>query len=387
MLMPPVVTPLVATVSRRRLLAALAALPLLSIAVPGCAANGGRRGWPAWQLLCDSSLSEDGRMIDRTQADQRSTSEGQSYALFFALVANDAERFARVLRWTQDNLAGGDMAARLPAWLWGRDGKGGWSVLDPNPASDSDLWLAYALLEAARLWRMPDYQRIAMAMLAQVREREIADLDGLGPMLLPGPHGFVADGVTRVNPSYLPLPLLRRFAAVDRDGPWKALAGNTVALLQQSSPQGFAPDWAAWKNGAFVADPVNGAVGSYDAIRCYTWAGMTAPRDPLFKRQLQALSGPLQRLRSGAAMWEKIDTRSGAGQGEGNDGFRAALLPYLLAQGETALARQLQDSLPCAAQQRAATPVYYTQMLSLFGLGWAEGRWRFAADGQLQPRH
>ncbi|KAF1014026.1 MAG: Endoglucanase [Stenotrophomonas maltophilia] len=217
--MPPVATPPVATVSRRRLLAALAALPVLSIAVPGCAASGGSRGWPAWQLLCDSSLSEDGRMIDRTHADQRSTSEGQSYALFFALAANDAERFARVLRWTQDNLAGGDMAAQLPAWLWGRDAKGGWSVLDPNPASDSDLWLAYALLEAARLWRQPEYQRIAMAMLAQVREREIAILEGLGPMLLPGPHGFLADGATRVNPSYLPLPLLRRFAAVDRSGP------------------------------------------------------------------------------------------------------------------------------------------------------------------------
>jgi len=25
-------------------------------------------------------------------------------------------------------------------------------------------------------------------------------------------------------------------------------------------------------------------------------------------------------------------------------------------------------------------------MLALFGRGWAEGRWRFAADGRLQPR-
>ncbi|KAG1316525.1 hypothetical protein G6F63_016033 [Rhizopus arrhizus] len=40
------------------------------------------------------------------------------------------------------------MRQRLPAWLWGREAKGGWQVLDSNPASDSDLWLAYALLEA-----------------------------------------------------------------------------------------------------------------------------------------------------------------------------------------------------------------------------------------------
>ncbi|WP_312706586.1 cellulose synthase complex periplasmic endoglucanase BcsZ [Stenotrophomonas sp.] len=369
--------------SRRRLLQTVAALPLLGLA--GAAPAAAPR-WPAWQLLQASSLSEDGRMIDRSHDDQRSTSEGQSYALFFALVDNDPALFDRVLAWTQDNLAGGDMAARLPAWLWGRDGKGAWRVLDDNPASDSDLWLAYALLEAARLWRRPALQVIGQGMLAQIRAREIIELDGLGPMLLPGPQGFIENETTRVNPSYLPLPLLRRFAAVDRQGPWQVLASNTVALLQQCSPHGFVPDWAAWRKGGFVVDPVQGPVGSYDAIRCYAWAGMTAPRDPLFRPQLQALSGPLKRLRSGAAMWEKVDTRSGEGQGEGNDGFRAALLPYLQAQGESQQAQALLATLPSVEQQRAAKPVYYTQMLTLFGRGWMEGRWRFAADGRLQPR-
>ncbi|WP_117309513.1 cellulose synthase complex periplasmic endoglucanase BcsZ [Stenotrophomonas sp. G4] len=372
-----------ADLQRRRLLQATVLLPLLGSAGVGAGTTASR--WPAWQVLQDSSLSHDGRMIDRSQEDQRSTSEGQSYALFFALVDNDPALFDRILAWTQDNLAGGDMAARLPGWLWGQ-GKEGWRLLDDNPASDSDLWLAYALLEAARLWRRPALQAIAEGMLAQVRAREIVQIPTLGPMLLPGPQGFIEDGATRVNPSYLPLPLLRRFAAVDRSGPWQALADNTVALLQQTSPHGFAPDWAAWKDGSFIVDPVKGAVGGYDAIRCYTWAGMTAPRDPLFRRQLSALSGPLQRLRSGAPMWEKIDTRTGKGQGEGNYGFRAALLPYLLAQGEKSRAAALLESLPSAEQQRADEPAYYSQMLTLFGRGWAEGRWRFAADGRLQPR-
>jgi endoglucanase len=368
---------------RRRLLQAAVLLPLLG-GVGGRALAATR--WPAWQVLQDSSLSRDGRMIDRSQDDQRSTSEGQSYALFFALVDNDTALFDRLLAWTQDNLAGGDMSVRLPGWLWGRKDKDGWGLLDDNPASDSDLWLAYALLEAARLWRRPALQAIAEGMLAQVRAREIVQLPTLGPMLLPGPQGFIEDGATRVNPSYLPLPLLRRFAAVDRGGPWQALADNTVTVLQQTSPHGFAPDWAAWKDGTFVVDPVKGAVGGYDAIRCYTWAGMTAPRDPLFRRQLAALSGPLQRLRNGAPMWEKVDTRTGKGQGEGNYGFRAALLPYLLAQGEKSRAAALLQSLPSAEQQRADAPAYYSQMLTLFGRGWAEGRWRFAADGRLQPR-
>ena len=367
---------------RRTLLQALAAALLLCALPPARAAQ----GWPAWRVLADSSLSADGRMVDRSQDDLRSTSEGQSYALFFALVDNDQALFDRILAWTVDNLADGDMGKRLPAWLWGRDAKGSWGVLDDNPASDSDLWLAYGLLEGGRLWRRPALERIGADMLAQVRRVEIVDLPGLGPMLLPGPHGFVEDGTTRINPSYLPLPLLRRFAAVDGRGPWAALAVNTVELLRQTAPHGFAPDWASWRDGAFVVDPVRGATGSYDAIRCYLWAGLLSPRDPLFRAQMQALQGPLRRLRGGAPMWEKIDTRSGAGEGEGGYGFRAALVPYLLAQGERTLAQALQSSLPTHEQQRSDAPAYYAQMLTLFGRGWAEGRYRFAADGRLQPR-
>lgn len=367
---------------RRLLLQAMAAAPLSGMLPLARAAT----GWPAWQVLVDSSLSTDGRMIDRSQDDQRSTSEGQSYALFFALVDNDQAQFDRILAWTQANLAEGDMARRLPAWLWGRDAKGGWRVLDDNPAADSDLWLAYALLEAGRLWRRPALQHIGEAMLAQVRAREIADLPGLGPMLLPGPQGFVENDLVRLNPSYLPLQLLRRFAALDRAGPWTALAENTLEMLRQTAVHGFAPDWAAWSDGGFSADPVRGAAGSYDAIRCYLWAGMLSPRDGLFGEQLRLLSGPLRRLRAGQPMWERVDVRSGEGQGEGGYGFRAALLPYLHAKGEPALAAALQSSLPTPARQRADAPAYYAQMLTLFGLGWAEGRYRFAADGKLRPR-
>ncbi|MGS7837281.1 glycosyl hydrolase family 8 [Stenotrophomonas maltophilia] len=187
-----------ADLQRRRLLQAAATLPLLGWR-HAQAAPAAR--WPAWQVLVDSSLSRDGRMIDRSQDDQRSTSEGQSYALFFALADNDQALFDRILGWTQDNLAGGDMRQHLPAWLWGRDDKGSWRVLDGNPASDSDLWLAYALLEGARLWRRPALKAIAEGMLAQVRAREIVDLPGLGPMLLPGPQGFTEGDATRVNPS------------------------------------------------------------------------------------------------------------------------------------------------------------------------------------------
>jgi endoglucanase len=81
--------------------------------------------WPAWQHYKQTLMSEDGRVIDRSSAQLISTSEGQAYALFFALLANDQAAFTRLLRWTQNNLAGGDLNRQLPAWKWGqaRDGQ------------------------------------------------------------------------------------------------------------------------------------------------------------------------------------------------------------------------------------------------------------------------
>lgn len=74
-------------------------------------------------------------------ADSRkiTTSEGQSYALFFALAANDRDAFGKLFQWTQNNLGGGDLRAHLPGWLWGKKSDEEWTLLDSNSASDSDF--------------------------------------------------------------------------------------------------------------------------------------------------------------------------------------------------------------------------------------------------------
>lgn len=59
-------------------------------------------------------------MIDPSDARKISTSEGQSYGLFFALAANDRAGFDKLLTWTQNNLAEGDLKQHLPGWLWGK---------------------------------------------------------------------------------------------------------------------------------------------------------------------------------------------------------------------------------------------------------------------------
>lgn len=71
--------------------------------------------WPLWDSFNERFAQEDGRIVDFNVAQMHSTSEGQSYAMFFALVGNQPERFERLWRWTVANLAGGNIAARLPA--------------------------------------------------------------------------------------------------------------------------------------------------------------------------------------------------------------------------------------------------------------------------------
>ena len=157
------------------------ALALTAIIVAPGFAGAAECAWPAWQNYRQAMLSSDGRVIDRSSEQLITTSEGQSYGLFFALLGNDRESFAKVLRWTQDNLAGGDLNRQLPAWQWGRDKAGHWQVLDSNNATDADLWIAYSLLEAGRLWHQPDLPDIgSKPALAQCCTKP-AQASGPGP--------------------------------------------------------------------------------------------------------------------------------------------------------------------------------------------------------------
>ena len=93
--------------------------------------------WPAWEQFKKEYVSAEGRVIDPSDARKITTSEGQSYGLFFALAANDRDGFRKLFEWTQNNLAEGDLRAHLPGWLWGKKSDDQWTVLDSNSASDS----------------------------------------------------------------------------------------------------------------------------------------------------------------------------------------------------------------------------------------------------------
>src|ERR1700733_2009277 len=125
---------------------------LLISAVLMLSATGGcKQGpWPLWNSYAARFIDPQGRVIDHSAGDH-TTSEGQAYAMFFALADDDRPAFDRVLNWTQTNLASNDLQTHLPAWLWGKDKDGSWHTLDPNPASVVAGGMANTLLEACAL--------------------------------------------------------------------------------------------------------------------------------------------------------------------------------------------------------------------------------------------
>ena len=91
---------------------------------------------------------------------------------------------------------------------------------------------------------------------------------------------------------------------------------------------------------------------------------------------------------SGGLPPEKVDVTTGQTTGTGPLGFSAVLLPYLDALGESALyntqMRRVLSMLPAANVTAANIPVYYDMVLSLFALGWTDGRYRFLQDGRVR---
>lgn len=378
--------------------AALLAAPLAACAAPaGKAPAAAPCPWPLYRQFLSRFVQADGRVVDPSTREQHSTSEGQSYGMVFALVANDRATFDRLWQWSVANLGAGNLADKLPAWQWGRRNDNSWGVIDANPASDADLWFAFALAEAARVWKAPAYGDAARALLALVAKQEVVTLPDFGTMLLPGPQGFVEgkpDGVRtwRLNASYLPVPVLRRLAAFDRNGPWGALATQTPKFIEAVAKQGIVPDWSAYRAGGtggdasgFITDPAKGDLSSYDAIRVYLWAGMTPAADGASRALMRALLPNAQRMDGRAAPPEKMHADTGALDGNGPPGFSAALLPFLKAADSPALAAQrARAEAMVDAPPGPNAPAYYDTVLGLFGLGHIEGRYRFSPSGQLE---
>lgn len=361
-----------------------------SAATPAAAAC----AWNDWATFRRSTVSADGRVIDASTENQVTVSEGQAYGLFFALVANDRATFDKLLSWTENNLAQGDLSGHLPAWIWGRlppdkPGKDGnaWGVIDTHSAADADLWMAYTLLEAGRLWQERRFTSLGTLMARRIVSEETGQLPGLGRTVLPGPAGFrLGDNRWRLNPSYVPLQVMRRLAALLPEEPgWAQMTESSIRLILETAPRGYSPDWVEYDAASgFLPDTATNAESAYNGIRVYLWAGMLAPQDPQRARVLRQFVPLADYVAANGHPPERVDTRTGQpGPNVGNGGFSAAVAPYLAALGRQDLARaQVQRTREMAAREPLG---YYSEVLALFGLGYLGGHYRFAVDGKLLP--
>jgi len=407
-------------------MAAVIALPL--IAGNGCKAE--QQSWPLWDSYVKGFIDDQGRVIDHSGSD-RTTSEAQAYAMFFALVDNDRAHFDKLLAWTQNNLAHGDMTRQLPAWSWGKAPDGSWRVLDTNPASDADLWMAYDLLEAGRLWGSDSYTKLGQSMADHIAHQEVQQLPqscASGPLLLPAPAGFHTDDYTWIlNPSYAPLPLLQYMAKTFPSGPWGAMVQELPSFYNNVATAGYVPDWAkcdsrqGWMPSAAPSQgSAQGAVGqatqtpapaspstaqpapatappapppaipmgSYDAVRVYLWLGIADPSTPGVRDSLENFPAMANYLSKQYAPPLTVDNYGSVKNADGPLGFSAAVIPYLQAMNMKSLADAQQKRLASGWNSESGLygypPHYYDQNLALFANGWMEKRYRMDKDGRLK---
>ncbi len=181
----------------------------------------------SWEFYKKSFIKPDGQVID--PSGEKTTSEGQSYALLRAVWMNDRDSFDTSWNWTKNHLqVRGDS---LFSWIYAKDKNSEFKVLDKNSASDADEDTALALIFAYKRWSEPRYLFDSIKILEDIWNKEVVNINNRYYL------GFSADpkrndGVI-VNPSYLSPASYKIFAAVDSTHPWLKLSSDSYYLLNK----------------------------------------------------------------------------------------------------------------------------------------------------------
>ncbi len=261
-------------------------------------------------------IQSDGRVRD-PNAENISTSEGQSYAMLRAVWMNDRETFDRVYQWSINNLQA-PRSDKLFAWRWGKlpnaeattilnpkaiinseektptllvktvpqleSVDGTWGVLNQESASDADQDIALALILAARIWKEPQYQTDALAILHDFWNKNTG-ASPAGRVLFAGDWHKNDITAELINPSYFAPYAYRIFAEVDTNPEhhWLELVDSSYYILNQATDQtrtGLPPNWLLFslepdkKISLFYQTSDQRSDYGYDAIRVHWRIGM-----------------------------------------------------------------------------------------------------------------
>lgn len=290
--------------------------------------------WPAFKR---TFVSEDGRVMDLFH-DSTSHSEGQGYGLLLALFHEDRPAFDRLWKWTSENLQ--IRRDALFAWSWGKRPNGEWAIIDYNNASDGDILIALALLEAAARWNHPPFKESALRIVRDLRTQLAVTHDGL-ELILPAYFGFQAGTGFVFNPGYLVLPAFSRFAQVDATNVWERIAKDSAQLLDLAGFSRFRlpADWVLLQNGRASVHAVKSPYFGYEAIRVplyLFWGGHT--------ERLKVYTDYLEFVERSGYLPRRVDLIDGLiAAEEAPAGFYAVMAACAGHLGKGALARKLQQ--------------------------------------------
>jgi len=339
----------------------------------------------SWDSYRQRFIQSDGRVIDY-QASDRSTSEGQAYALLRAVLINDPATFALTLHWSENNLqhrAGGKRTDSLWAWKWGRKEDGNWGIIDTNFASDGDIDAITALILGSRRWNRPEYLELAKLKLQDLWNLSTISEPQGKRYLLPGTvAAFVPNASTYyLNPSYFAPYAFRIFAQVDPQHDWLSLVDSSYQVLENSaklSSVGLPSDWVALntKTGQCQTLPASSTLKSlysFDAYRVWWRLSLDAAwfNSPQAQRYLVTSTQHLRKL------WSKQSSLPARIDLQGK-----ALVNYEATSQYAMLYAAMQLVEPATAQELLVKKIlpqykqgvwgdesaYYTQNLAWLGL-------------------
>jgi endoglucanase len=346
----------------------------------------------SWDAYRQKFIQADGRVID-WEAQDRTVSEGQAYAMLRAVLADDPDTFALALDWAEKNLGRRNIETlgdQLWVWKWGKDDQGNWGVIDPNFASDADIDAITALIFAARRWNRPEYLELAQAKLEDLWELSTVSAPNRSNSstqiryILPGPlDAFQKEGDIYFNSSYLAPYAFRLFAQVDPNRDWMSLVESSYRILEDEaalSTVKLPSDWIALNQTTGMIQPVRSSdsetiqsIYSFDAYRVWWRVAMDAiwfdePRANQFlTKHLQYLQ---ELWRSRQAIPARIDL-----QGKALVDYEAtaqyAMLYPALQIANPAMAEQILQQKLYPVYQNGIwdnASAYYVQNLAWFGL-------------------
>lgn len=217
-----------------------------------------------WAQYKQRFLLSDGRIVD-TGNKNISHSEGQGYAMLLAVYNNDKPAFESMRKWTYSTLYRQDIG--LFSWRY-EPGKSD-PIADKNNATDGDILIAWALLEAGKKWSIRDYFSQSTEIQKSLLEHTLITYAGY-KVLLPGVSGFNQVSSITLNPSYFIFPAIRAFYAHSHLKIWKDLNNDAFTLVGKMAfgKQRIPTDWVSLREDGRLA-PADGwpAHFGFNAVR------------------------------------------------------------------------------------------------------------------------